>query len=410
MNVWRIICRYINRFRNWQKANEELVIFSDGVVLYTFLSVGLYFGWFRARTWWVYLLLSLPIIPMLISVIKLGWIDKLLGTRLASRLWLREGYLELRLGNQREAAKCFAKARRFTSSKPLASLLEEPDLLARLLCTLGIARWQALRGTFLRYSGNSKAGGKALLKAQNLYQRAGKHVRELFVLGLLAGAFEHLPEPLVVGVAKRHHYLQTKLELEALGRAADKVRATLIHINTGHYSSAKRALYRLYHKLLESRLRHRKAETIVLSFLAYLGKRLGDPRTQNWATQAARNLWEILNLEMALFQPGPTLEIDLLDVATLPVRVTAESLEKLAPEVAWIIWFLLTICYADEGKLEAGRLYCRKAIDCVEKGRANTSIGETGEERIRFMTRDKMMAYDFMLQLLLRGGNRESAT
>jgi len=400
MNVWHIIRRYINRLRHWQKANEELTTLSGGVILYALLSGGLYFGWFRARTWWVYLLLSLPIISMLISAIKLGWIDKLLGTRLAARLWLREGYIDLRLGNQREAARCFAKARRFTPSKPPAILQEESGLLARLLCALGIARWQALRGTFLRYSGNPKAGGKALLRAQNLYQRAGKHVRELVVLGLLAGTFEHLPEPLAAGVAQRRHYLKTRLELEALGRAAEATRKALAHAKAGKLPIAKRALYRLYHNLLKSKLRHRRVEAIALATLAYLGERLDDPRAQDWATSAAGKLSEILNLEKALFQPGLTLDADLLDVATFPVRATAESLEKLAPEVAWIVWLLLAMCYVDERKLDAAHAHCQKAIACVERARVTRT---NDERRVQFMTRDKMVAFDFMLQLLVRG-------
>lgn len=380
-------------FRNWRRENSDLFIVLCGIAFYLLQGLSLYFGWLRPRVHWLYIILviALPGGSMLISIIKLGWIDRLLGTNWAARWWVWEGRCDLKLGRHAEAAWCFRKAQQL-----LKAPLEPFRPFAKVICALRITKLLAQVGMLLGMAGGSPGKGKrfafwCLTYTAALCRQAGNLQGEMEALGYVK-LIPHVSPNLLYQMEIRRHFLKRLLELEEVKKIVLEAQKTL------EAPKAAQSLKRLLHKLRGSAARNRKSELIILTALSYVYESYSDPIVWEYAHQAAEVLKEILYVEHSPFNAEQQILIALpqLDMLTRPLQSLAGSLPD---ELSWVLWLLLAICYADERQFEHARSYCEKAIQCVERARiSRTDV----KKRLHFMTADKMIVYDLMLKLIVQ--------
>lgn len=383
----------MDSFRNWRRKNSDLFIVLCGIAFYLLQGLGLYFGWLRPRVHWLYIILiTLPGVSMLISIIKLGWIDRLLGTNWAARWWAWEGRCDLKLGRHAEAAWCRRKAQQLIKAP-----LEPFRPFAKVVCALRITRLLTQVGALLSMAGASQSKGKrfafwCLTYTAALCRQAGNLHEEMEALSYVE-LVPHVSPPLLYQMELRRHLLKKLLELEEVKKIVLEVRKIL------QTPKAARSLERLLHSLWRLPARNRKSELLILTALSYVYERRSDPIAWGYAQQAGQVLKEILYVEPSPFIAGQRILIapSQLAMLTRPLESLAGSLPD---EFSWVLWLLLAIYYADERQFEGARSYCEKAIQCVEKARI---LRTYDEERVRFMV-DKTLAYDFMLKLIIQTG------
>lgn len=399
VGFYRAIVSGMRTFRNWRRENSDLFIVFCGIAFYLLQGLGLHFGWIRPRFHlWLYItfIIILPGISMVISIIKLGWIDKLLGTNWAARWWAWEGCCDLKLGRHAEAARCFAKAQQLMKA-PLE--LEPLRSFAKVVCALRLTKLLAQVGMLLSIAGGSPGKGKrfafwCLIYAAALCRQAGNLQGEIEALGYVK-LIPYVPPSLLYQIENRIHFLKRLLELEEVKKITLQVQKAF------QTPKAAQSLERLLRKVRGSATRNRKSELLILTALSYVYyEKYADPIAWEFAHQAAEVLREILYVEPSPFTAEQQILIPLpqLDMLTRPLRSLAGNLPD---ELSWVLWLLLTICYADEQQFERARSYCEEAIQCVE--RARISITDV-ERRLHFMTADKMITYDLMLKLLVQTG------
>lgn len=392
---YRAIIDGMRSFRNWQRENTDLFIVLCGITFYLFQGLGLHFGWLRPRVHWLYiLLLTLPAVSMLISIIRLGWVDRLLGINWAARWWAWEGRCDLKLGRRAEAARCFAKAQRLMKA-PLE--LEPFRPFAKVVCALRITKLLTQIGMFLSIVGGSQGKGKhfafwCLIYAAALCRQAGNLQGEIEALGYVK-LIPYVPSSLLYQIENRIHFLKRLLELEEVKKIGLQVQKAL----QLQIPKAAQPLEHLLRKLRKSVIRNRKSEVLVLTALSYVYERRSDPTAWEYAHQAAEVLKEILHVE-----PSPLIARQIILIDPPQLDMLTRSLRSLASnlldELSWVLWLLLAICYADERQFERAKSYCEEAIQCVERARISRT---DPEKRLLFMTADKMIACDFMLKLII---------
>jgi len=393
-SFYRAIIAGMRSFRNWQRENSDLFIVLSCIAFYLFQGLGLHFGWLHWRSHWflyVIFLIILPGISMLISIIKLGWIDRLLGTNWAARWWAWEGRCDLELGRHAEAARCFRKAQQLLKS-PLE--LEPFRPLAKVICALRITKSLTQVGMLFGMAGSSLSKGKrfafwCLTYTAALCRQAGNLQGEMEALGYVK-LIPHVSPDLLYQMERRRHLLKRLLELEEVKKTVVEAQKAL------KTPKAAQSLERLLHNLRRLPARNRKSELLVLIALSYVYERGSDPIAWEYAHQAAEELKGILRVEPSPFTTEQIILIDppQLNMLTRPLQSLAGSLPD---ELSWVLWLLLAICYADERQFEDARSYCERAIQCIERARiSRTDV----EKRLHFMTADKMVSYDLMLKLL----------
>lgn len=381
-------------FRNWRRENSDLFIVLCGIAFYLLQGLSLYFGWLRPRIHWLsIILITVPGVSMLISIIKLGWIDRLLGTNWAARWWAWEGRCDLKLGRHDEAARCFVKARQLMKA-PLD--LEPFRPFAKVVCALRITKLLTQVGMLFGMAGGSLGKGKrfafwCLTYTAALCREAGNLQGEREALGYVK-LIPHVSPDLLYQIELRRHFLKRLLELEEVKKIVLQVQKAL------QTPKAAQFLERLLRNLRRLPARNRKSELLVLTALSYVYENRSHLIAWEYAHQAGQVLKEILHVEPSPFTAEQRILIDhpQLDMLARPLESLAGGLPD---ELSWVLWLLLAICHADERQFKDARSYCEKAIQCIERVRI---LRTDDERRIRFMTEDKMLTYDFMLKLIVR--------
>jgi tetratricopeptide (TPR) repeat protein len=392
-SFYRTIIAEVRSLWNWRRENSDLFIVLSGIAFYLFLGFGLHFGWLRPRVRWLYIAfgVALPGISMLISIIKLGWIDRLLGTNWAARWWAWEGRCELKLGQRAEAARCFRKAQQLMEAP-----LEPFRPLAKVACALRVTKLLTQVGMLLSIAGASQSKGKrfalwCLAYTAALCRQAGNLQGEIEALGYI---IPNVSPDLSYQIELRRHFLKRLMELEEVKKIVLEAQKAL------QTPKAAQFLERLLRNLRRLPVRDRKCELLILTALSYIYARRSNPMAWEYTRQAGQVLKEILYVEPSPFTAGQRILIDSYQLDTLarPLQSLAGSLPD---ELSWVLWLLLAICYADERQFEKASMFCERAIQGVERARITRA---DPEQRLRFMTEDKMLVYDFMLKLLLKTG------
>jgi CHAT domain-containing protein len=404
--------RIVKAARVWSRETRELRSFVLGVCLLGLVPVGLSTGWLKLSGGWFYVWLVLGLLDVIYSAAKLGWIDKALGTRFAARLWAREALGLLRMGRATDAKWCMERARDFASiggrsrhGSGGARVRGEQTRDTGVVCPatarrgFGVRRAaQKLQGSALTLWGTRciRHGQPAqaawlLLRAQALFRAAGALEEEIHCHERLLFCEHAIPKRQLVEMALRGRYVRRLLDMETLGAAVRMAESAVEAVSSGKLRVATRHLDAVRQSHPKASVRDRKAEVVLLVARAYLEDAKGSPLAQDYARQAAEVLHEVLSLET----PHSPSVRDLPPVATgdLPWVISACA-NRLPADFSWVVHFLLALLFADGEQREAARTECLAAIRCVETARLARN---TDEQRQRFMTKDKMLAYDWII-------------
>jgi len=194
-------------------------------------------------------------------------------------------------------------------------------------------------------------------------------------------------------------------QLEELKRALSKVTRelpfSLEQATEAHLDRAIRVLTLALDSFRANRAnRSARAEATVLIALAHLRERQGKYHlAQDLCHYAAERLKHVINHEMMPLTWESRQPLFGGGVVQSFAEPLLQELEALPDELAWLVLFLLAVSYADQHDFDRAYEYCLKAIERIERAR----IERTADlARLRFLTTDKMLPYDFAMQLLLR--------
>lgn len=375
----------------WYREREDYFLVLGTTLFLVAHVLGPRLGFVYKSGWAAHLVIATLSLGLLLSLARLGWLDKVLGIDLATRVWLVIGLGDLKLGNRAEADRAFARAERYRMRFRTMTCAALPLLLR----FFGLGLLLRTIGVWMLAQGHPQRATKVLFAAVWVYRFSSARwhteldILELFLLALLAledrkplylGHADPVP-----GIYTRVRELKTRIAIRSLlATIARAHQAYAAHLN-GHTETALRSLARLESRLERFPLRH--AQVVISTVYAEILLSAKPELAEEHALHCLASLRELVDIERPLFIPKLTLPSQTAAQVFEPLRALAMSI---GPQLGWTLWLLLALLYADEGRLDDAERCCRQAISNLEAVRPASLVSNYG------------LPYEFLLRLILK--------